>query len=100
MFGQNIGKVSLLPVNILSNSQRIIPDTDFPQRKDLKPTALWSEKFLIGPYTANLNLKLTDQGPVLSRSITFFAFPLTYIIAIFIIFIITVFIILRVKSKL
>ena len=73
MFGQNIGKLDLLRVNILSDSTRGIPN------------ALWKEDFLLGLYTATLNLSLSDNGPVFTRSIHFFAFPFEGMILIVII---------------
>lgn len=112
LFGQNVGKVTLMPVNILANSTRQIPDllqADVNSKdyaviqsiveKNALPVAVWPEKFLIGPYTANLTLSLSDSGPTFTKSLLFFAFPLTYLIAIILIFIITIFIILRVKRK-
>lgn len=95
MFGQSIGKITLLPVNILSNSSRLIPD-----EKNQTNKAIWGEKFLIGPYNARLTLSLSDNGPQIQRTISFFAFPVTYLVAILILLLVTVFIILRVKTKL
>jgi hypothetical protein len=112
MFGQTIGKVSLLPVNILSNTVRRIPDSAqsdinsavFAKIKDVvnnsqSPVAIWPEKFLLGPYTATLTIALSDSGPLYKKSIIFFAFPTEYLIAIFIIIIIILFIVLRIKQK-
>ena len=112
MFGQTIGKIDLLPVNILSNSVRRIPDSlqspaanqkDYANIKDIVeknqyPVAVWPERFLLGPYTATLNLNLTGNGPVFIRKINFFAFPIEYIIGIILIIGIVVFIALRVKT--
>lgn len=64
MFGQSIGRIDLPAMNILSNSSRIIPNTS------------WRESFLLGFYTATLSLSLSDSGPILIKSIRFFAFPL------------------------
>src|SRR3989344_4793201 len=112
MFGQAVGKVSLLQVNILANSTRRIPDslqitTDKKQYEKIKsvvdknelPKAIWPEKFLIGPYNATLTISLSDQGPVFKKTIMFFAFPFTYLIAILVTSAITIFIILRVRKK-
>lgn len=63
MFGQSIGKLDLLSVNVLANSTRTIPK------------ALWKEYFLLGFYTATLNILLSNDGPSLTKSIYFFAFP-------------------------
>ena len=112
MFGQTIGKVNLLPVNILSNTIRRIPDSTqsdtsskaFAKIKDIvdknvHPVAVWPEKFLLGPYTANLTIALSDSGPLYKKSIIFFAFPTEYLIAILLIVIIILFITWRVKQK-
>lgn len=112
VFGQEIGKVDLLGVNILSKSERFIPDltqanpsSDVYKTisktidKNVDPVAIWPEIFLIGPYQATLHINLGDNQTTLVRSITFFAFPITYIIGLILIIIIVIFIILRVKKK-
>lgn len=112
MFGQTIGKVNLLSVNILSNSDRLIPDSlqaninaknyeniKTALDKSISPVAIWPEIFLLGPYTATLNINLKDNTNSLRKSITFFAFPTTYLLAIIIILAITIFVILRVKKR-
>ncbi len=114
LFGQSIGKVSLLPVNILSNTIRRIPDslqsTDISDKNFAKirdtvqnnqfPVAVWPEKFLFGPYTANLTLSMSEQGPVYQRQIVFFAFPLEYLLAFLLIIGIVIYIAVRVRKKL
>jgi hypothetical protein len=112
MFGQTIGKVNLLPVNILSNTVRRIPDSAqsdtsskaFAKIQDIVnknayPVAVWPEKFLLGPYTANLTIALSDSGPLYKKSIIFFAFPAEYLLGIIIIIMIILFLALRVKRK-
>ncbi len=110
MFGQAVGKVDLLPVNILSQSVRSIPDSmQGPQANpssslksyflSLKsPAAVWPETILFGPYTATLTIALSDQGPLFRRTISFYAFPLYSIIAIIIIIAIVSVIVIRVKK--
>ena len=63
MFGQSIGRLDLPSVNILSGSTRVIP------------SALWKEDFLLGQYTATLSISLSDDGPIITKSIRFFSFP-------------------------
>jgi hypothetical protein len=111
MFGQTIGQVNLLPVNILANTVRRIPDDNqtnlnsqnYQQIKNLintnLPVAIWPEKFLIGPYTASLTLALSDSGPILKREITFFAFPLEYLLAIAVIIALVIYIAARVNRS-
>jgi hypothetical protein len=112
MFGQAIGKVNLLPVNILSNSLRRLPDSlqgavsekDYSQikktvEKNKYPVAVWPEKFLLGLYKATLTISLSDQGPVFRRDTYFFAFPSEYLMTVLIVIGIVAFIILRVKKK-
>ena len=103
MFGQTIGKIELLPVNVLSNSIRSLPSREqfvFEAQKqagqldektleklltkDSDMLAIWPEKFLLGPYTATLTVAFSDEGPLYTRSILFIGVPI-YIIAGFII---------------
>jgi hypothetical protein len=96
MFGQNIGKLDLVSVNILSDSIRAIPNTsnlDFQS-----PKALWKEDFLLGFYTATLNISLSDQGPGFTKSIHFFAFPLMGLIVIVIVLISAIIVVNRVRA--
>lgn len=104
MFGQTIGKVDLLPVNILSNSTRALPSREqfalTAQETDSKsatkkpnetiqklvsnpeqPTAIWPERLLIGPYRATLTVALSEEGPLYVRTITFIGLPIHILIA-------------------
>lgn len=121
MFNQTIGRVDLLPVNILAKTTRTIPDGFQPpkstpsaqfqeeilkanQKRQLTygnvPVALWPEEFLLGPYTAQLTVALSDQGPVFRRTIYFFALPLPIIISIIVGIIVGIYLYIRVKKKL
>lgn len=96
MFGQSIGKSSLTGANILSDSTRAIPNSDYMQELRLKdvnskaanyldfrhPIVLWKESFLIGLYTATLNISMSDEGPIFARTLYFFAFPIQGLIVI------------------
>lgn len=106
MFGQAIGKVDLLPVNILSNTTRAIPDsrsfTDSAKNPNLQfnpKIAFWNEKFLLGPYTASLTVSLSDAGPVFKRTIYFVGFPLYAFLAIIIVIFIVFVIRKRIKTR-
>lgn len=113
MFGQSVGKIDLLAVNILSNTLRRIPDSlqsgaasdkDYEKikavvEKNQFPVAVWPEKFLLGAYTATITLSLSSQGPVFRKEIMFFSFPIEYIIGILAIIAIVVFIILKVRRR-
>ena len=71
MFGQTVGKVNLLPVNVLARSSRYIPDDNHESLTQ----AVWPETFLIGPYSATLTIALSDKGPQFERTIHFLATP-------------------------
>ena len=96
VFGQTIGRVDLLPVNILAHSTRVIPSTE--NLKEL--TANWNESFLLGPYTATLIIALSEEGPLFKRDIYFIGFPIEIIIGIIIALLIIIFIAKRLKKKL
>jgi hypothetical protein len=88
MFGQTIGRVDLLPVNILAHSVRSIPGSDQFNTKEFKidaksweaQEALWSEKLLVGPYAATLTIALTENGPIFRRTVYFIGLPTEAII--------------------
>jgi len=107
MFGQTVGKIDLLPVNILLNTARFIPDYQSYltslKNKDFKfdsKTTFWNEKFLLGPYTANLTISLSDEGPVFKRSVFFIAFPIQGLIALVLVVFIILVIRKRIKNRL
>ncbi len=110
MFGQSVGKVDLLPVNILSQTIRSIPDS--LQSPGANPSssfksyllnlksnaAVWPETFLFGPYTATLTIALSDQGPLYRRTINFYAFPTETLFGILIIILVITAIVIRARK--
>lgn len=97
IFGQTIGKVDLLPVNVLANSTRIIPA---PNEADISnPKASWGEKFLLGIYTAKVTIGLSPEGPIISKTTTFIAFPLELLAGFVLSLIIVLIIIKKVREK-
>lgn len=115
MFGQAVGKVDLLPVNILSNSVRAMPSKEDyvftaqaqnatseeqrTQNKELNlshPVGIWPETFLLGPYTATLTVAMSDNGPLLTQTTHFVGVPLTIIGS----FVVAVLLILLIRSRL
>ena len=97
MFGQNVGKLDLKRVNVLSDSIRAIPNNIYEQELRLKdnlntktknsfdfkhPIALWKENFLLGLYTATLSISMSDEGPTFIRTAYFLAFPFQALIII------------------
>lgn len=107
MFGQAVGKVDLLPVNILTKSTRAIPDTSQNPEKKRKssvnlpllspsPVSYWYENFLLGFYTATLTVSLSNKGPVYTSTTHFSAFPFTAFIGL----LVACFIVLLIRKKL
>lgn len=112
MFGQTVGKVDLLPVNILTDTIRAIPDSfqspdatppakmeNGKWKMEITPKTYWYETFLLGPYTADLRILLSDQGPVFRRTIYFFALPIQLAIGLIIALLITILIIAKLRKK-
>ncbi|MCL4354850.1 four helix bundle suffix domain-containing protein [Patescibacteria group bacterium] len=91
MFGQTIGKIDLLPQTILANSYRYLVDREqaspsaalvakldavkAKQKGTPSNVALWQENYLLGYYTAELSLSLSENGPVLHSATHFIAIP-------------------------
>lgn len=92
--GQKVSEVEILPQNILASTTRalvdihqasptaklLIPDSRFLNT----PLVLWSSGFLLGPYTAETKIRLTDWGPEISAQTSFWAFPVKWILGIFV----------------
>lgn len=108
MFGQTIGKIDILPVNVLAATTRLIPDASQNsssaslktlREKNPQPFIFWPEKFLLGPYQATANITLSNTGPQLTQTTYFFAFPIQAIIITIIILSFITLILIRVKNK-
>lgn len=65
MFGQTVGSVDLPKTNVLTDSSRFMP-------------AVWPEKFLLGPYTANLTVLASDNGLILRKTTYFIGAPVQF----------------------
>lgn len=115
MFGQTIGKVELLPVNVLANTTRAFPDalqasvatssargahTRINLQNAPTPVVLWPEEFLLGYYTATLTVAVSDDGPVLTKAVHFVAIPIHLILGILVTVAILLLMYSRVKKKL
>jgi len=98
VFGQKIGRVDLLPLNVLAKARRFLTDKEGLSSLGI-PQVVWPEKFLLGAYTADLTVSLSDQGPILKESITFFAFPIELILGLVVILVTIIFIYQRLKLK-
>lgn len=96
MFGQLIGKINLQQVNVLSHSQRYIPD----ESQISSTQIIWPEKVVFGLYRATLTIALSSDGPLFQKSIYFFAFPFEILIGIGLILIILGVVISRVRKRL
>jgi hypothetical protein len=112
LFGQTVGRVDLLPVNILAQSIRGVPDSlqspdatgsanskyEIPNSKYSHPVAFWYEKFLLGPYSANLTIALSENGPLFKKTVYFFAFPIQILLGLIAAILVVVFIRRRIKN--
>lgn len=98
MFGQLVGKVDLLSVNVLGNATRFIPSKE-NETINNHPVALWNEKVLFGPYRANIVVSLSDEGPILTKTIYFFVMPWEYIIGFFFVLLVLAIVIERVTKR-
>lgn len=116
MFGQKIGKVDLLPLNVLAHSSRSLPSKEqfqfaasgnpdknkqITQIQHLltdkeQAVAVWPETFLLGPYKATLTVAFSDEGPLYVKSVTFIGIPFYVILA----FSICLILIVAIRSRL
>jgi hypothetical protein len=109
MFGQTVGKVNLKASVILAGTGRTFigsqADT-FASNfwgladQNISQQLVWPEHILFGIYTANLFLSAGNNGPIYTKTIHFFAFPVKPILIAILTMAIVIFIVLRVKKKL
>lgn len=97
MFGQLVGKVDLLPVNVLGGTSRYIPGNTTSSGLT---KAIWDERFLLGVYRANIVISLSPEGPIFTKAIYFVAMPFSYMIGIGIAILLITMIIVRVTKRL
>jgi hypothetical protein len=95
MFNQPVGNLDFGPVNILANSNRLIGNNN----NEENPVLYWNEKFPIGIYRAQVNVALSDQGPLLTKTITFVAFPIQAFAVIIILALMSSWLIRRARKK-
>src|SRR3989338_942576 len=99
IFGQIIGNLELIPANILAKSTRLLTnDEGLPPTFD-DPRIVWKEKFLLGLYTADLTVSLSEQGPILRDRITFLAVPIEIIVGELIAVVIIIIVYRRVRKR-
>lgn len=97
MFGQTVGQVNIIPVNILSSSQRFMPSKGSNDQN--QPRVVWNQKFLLGIYHAEASVAISDQGPIVKKTLTFLAIPIEGILGILLAIAIVVGITRRIKAK-
>ena len=97
LFGQVVGNIDLVPANILAGSTRLIESSD--NQNTVEPRINWNEKFLLGLYKADLTIALSDQGPLLKKSLYFIAFPAQAFVFILLAIILLIGIIKRARTK-
>lgn len=122
IFGQTVGKIDLQNANILAGTSRSLVGTPYQvsanntaekssvsletpnlstvekDNKDLY--SVWPEKFLFGFYKAELSIALSENGPLFTQTISFFAIPTNFLIGLSILALIVLLIGLRIRKKL
>lgn len=100
IFGQIVGRVDLLPVNILAGSVRAIPSESTSNNLSASGIeAVWKDKFILGPYKAHLTLAISEEGPLFKREIMFFAFPYSWFAGLIAALLVIWFVASRVRRK-
>jgi len=97
-FGEQ-AKYELIPVNILTNSQRLIAASPSADVKFNRPVSLVLADFFLGHYQLSANVKLGINTSILSASTDFVALPFRFIIALFFIILIAFLLFQNQKNK-
>lgn len=111
MFGKKVADIEILPQYVLANSERFLIDSTqaspsaslteiMSKNKKNNPVIVWGEKFLLGFYTASVNLELEENGPEVGQDFIFFAIPLQLIVIVSGIIFVVLGIFLRINLRL
>lgn len=109
IFGQTVGRIDLQNANILASTSRSLigipydksASADQSKKQNFSSQLpMWPEKFLLGYYTAELSVALSEEGPVLTNSVQFLAIPLHVLIGIAITALLILFVSLRIRRRL
>jgi hypothetical protein len=96
MFGQVVGNIEITSANILANSERLMAsDNNFSSQ----PRLIWDERLPLGKYTAEVEVALSDQGPLLKDKMTFYAFPIQAVVMLVLILVLLIGMIKRARSR-
>lgn len=90
IFGQTVGKLELIPQNILAGTSRYMKDKKQIEPKEAlqkqlnslklkNEVVLWPETFLLGIYKAKVTLKMSENGPTITADQTFLALPVLWV---------------------
>ncbi len=91
MFGKVVGDIKILPQYVLAQSSRYLIDATqasppaeltliLSSKENDEPEVIWTEKFLLGLYTAEVELELEDGGSKIIEKVTFFAIPVQFVL--------------------
>lgn len=106
LLGQKSGEINLLPQYILANSSRFLIDefqgsdsNEIYKFKSEHPSAIWPETFLLGFYTADLDIFLEEGGIPINAKTYFFVFPVFLLFGLAIVIFIILGIFFKVKKR-
>ncbi len=101
IFGQTIKTITIPSTMILSGTTRSLTDNiRHSVNTNTIPQAIWPQKFILGLYTATLQLSLSNQGPYYTQSVQFMVFPMIPLLMVLFSIPILIVIIIRIKRKL
>lgn len=92
MFGQIVGRIDVPHTSVLAQSTRSITTPGDEQ-------VLWKEKFLLGFYTATLTLAQAPEQSLYTHTSYFFAFPVIGFVILFVMIVLGISLLLRIKKK-
>ncbi len=103
IFGQAVGRVDIPETPILAGTSRSLFDETQIARtiqETTEPKVEWKENFLFGIYSAQINLAMSEDGPINSQTIRFMVFPTHLLLGLIFIIALAILIYKRVKKKL
>lgn len=110
ILGQVVGKITIPSTTVLAGTSRMISSTPTESNANTSislwnksiqnnTSVIWPEKYILGLYTATLTIALSTHGPLFTRTIHFFAFPIGFSVSVLLIILLIGIIIIRLKKK-
>lgn len=100
IFGQTVGRVDIPQTPILAGTTRTLGIIDQKTSNKIKqPEVMWPERILLGLYTADVSIAMSQDGPIYHQTVRFAAFPIYFFVGLIVIILAFYFVYRKLRVK-